>query len=344
MRLQAAGHPLHTRALSVVFTTRADGRLDVDGAILDLRKRGFVPVAGDLQGSGIIHDMRLAAVVDPATRVLERIAADQRSVAFEATAVTGGESCRDPIGRVAALGGTSLDGAWGRRIATEIGGPRGCSHLVTLAHLLGATGAWLLDRERALHGETARRANERVFRRDLVVDGHEPEPGRLVLAAQLSDLHLAPAAPRALPMERLAEAREVRVLAEVAFPAGTIERLDAAERRRDRDDLESAPWRDRGAATSWLVGERLGGGVTAALLARFGDEPADRPLLDVLLNLAPTLVQCAAAIPEIWALAARGGGSVVGLGGVPDSCWMWRRDGALARTLAREIGTPAGRS
>src|SRR5207247_8847167 len=47
MRLEARGHPLHTRALSVVLAARADGKLDVHGAVLDLRKRGFVPVAGD---------------------------------------------------------------------------------------------------------------------------------------------------------------------------------------------------------------------------------------------------------------------------------------------------------
>ena len=86
MRLEASGHPLHTRCLSIVVTARADGKLDVDGVVLDLRKRGFVPVAGDLQGAGIIHDMRLGGVVDPGRGCLERLGAEQRSVAFEPSA------------------------------------------------------------------------------------------------------------------------------------------------------------------------------------------------------------------------------------------------------------------
>ena len=67
MRLDATGQPLHTRALSIAITARADDRLDVAGSIVDLRKRGFVPVAGDLQGPGLIHDMRLAGTIDEKT-------------------------------------------------------------------------------------------------------------------------------------------------------------------------------------------------------------------------------------------------------------------------------------
>ncbi len=339
MRLVAAGHPLHTRALSVVFTARADGRVDVRGTVLDLRKRGFVPVAGELQGSGIIHDMRLAAIVDPETRVLARIDAEQRSVAFEPSPATGGESCRDPVGRIAALAGASLDAGWGRRLATEIGGPRGCSHLLTLGHLLGSTTAWMLDRDRALHGGVpARRAGERLFRRDLVVDGVEPAEGRLTLAAQLTDLHVAPAPALAPPMDRFAEALDVRLEVEMDWPTCGVTRIVAADRRRGPDELARAVWRERDAAVDWLVGQRIGAGITAALLARLADTPEDRPLLDVLLNLAPAMIQCAAAMTEAWQAAARDARSLVGISGLPDSCWMWRRDGALTRAREAEGG------
>jgi hypothetical protein len=222
---------------------------------------------------------------------------------------------------VAALAGSRLDATWAKRLAAEIGGPRGCSHLLTLAHLLGSTVGWALARERA---PGVRRAGERVFRRDLVVDGHEPAPGRLELSAQLLDLHLAPAPPVAAPMDRFAEALDVRLQTEIEFPAGRIVRIAAAERRRTRADLDRAPWRDRTAETSWLVGERLASGVTGALIARLGDVPDDRPLLDTCLALAPTMIQCAAAMSEAWAALGV-------VGGIPDSCWMWRRAGALDR-------------
>jgi hypothetical protein len=342
VRLDARGHPLHTRALAVTLAPRADGRLDVQGYVLDLRKRGFVPVAGDLQGPGIVHDMRLAGIVDPATLTLERLAAEQPRVAFDPSAATGGESCRDPIERVAAMAGTRLDAGWARRLAAEIGGPRGCFHLLTLGHLLGSTAAWALEREGILHGSARARApGERVFRRDLVIDGHEPAEARLQLTAQLTDLHLAPAPALAPPMDRFAEQREIRLLAEVDFTSGQLTHVKAAERCRGRADLPDAVWHERDVA--WLVGRRLGSGIAAELLTRLGDAPADRPLLDVLLNLAPALIQCAAAMSEAWPLAARQSASLVGIGGLPDSCYMWRRDGALARTRDSEGTAPPRR-
>ena len=62
MRLDLSGHPLHTRALSVVVGAPADGdagRSSVE--LVDLRKRGFTPVGTELQGAGIIHQMGLEA-------------------------------------------------------------------------------------------------------------------------------------------------------------------------------------------------------------------------------------------------------------------------------------------
>src|SRR3989442_9423091 len=206
MRLEAHGHPLHTRALSVVLTARADGKLDVHGTVLDLRKRGFVPVAGDLQGAGIIHDMRLAGTIDPASATLETLAAEQRSVAFEPSAVTAGESCRDPIDPIAALAETRLDHGCARRLADAIGGPRGCSHLLTLGHLLGSSAAWALARERALHGAApARPAGQHVFRRDVVIDGHESAVAGLQPIPQTPDLPFTPPGPPLRPMGRFPE-------------------------------------------------------------------------------------------------------------------------------------------
>ena len=337
MRLEARGHPLHTRALSVVLAARADGKLDAHGAVLDVRKRGFVPVAGDLQGAGIIHDMRLAGTIDPGSATLETLAAEQRSVAFEPSALTAGESCRDPIDRIAALAGTRLDDGWARRLAGAIGGPRGCSHLLTLGHLLGSSAARALARDQALHGTAPPRpAGQRVFQRAVVIDGHETAPARTQLVAQTTDLHFAPAGTLVRPMERFAEQLEVRLVAEVEFPGLTIGPIEAAERGRGAAELERAAWRDRGAAVAWLVGRRLGAGITAELLARLGDAPDDRPLLDTLLMLAPALVQCAAAMSEAWPLAFRTDPSVVAMGGLTDSCYMWRRDGALDRARTAE--------
>ena len=233
MDLSVRGHPLHSRSLSVTLTQRADGRLDVFGEILDLRKRGFVPAAGDLQTSGIVHQMQLRGVVAPETSRLESLSAAQPAVAFEPSALTQGESCRDPIGRIQALVGAPLDRGFARRWLAEAGGPLGCSHILTLGQLLASTVAWALERDRAC-ASGPRRAGERLYRRDLVIDGCAVPGGDLELSLQLTDLHFAPAPALARPIERLGAELEIRALACVAMADMKLAGIQAAERRRTR--------------------------------------------------------------------------------------------------------------
>lgn len=342
MHLDVAGHPLHSRALGVTLSARDDGRLDVRGTVLDLRKRGFVPVGGDLQPSGIVHLMTVDGVVDAATARLDAIAATQPAIAFEASAVTEGESCRDPIGRLQGLVGAHFDATWPQRLSGEIGGPHGCSHVLTLSLLLGATVAWALEQDRERHGATpARRPGERIFRRDVIVDGHERAPGSMALALQLTDLHYAPAPPVAPSMARFAGELEVRGLAEVDLGRFVLTGLRLGERRRDRTTLETAAWRDRSDIADGLAGMSLARGVSQALLARLGDAPDDRPLLDGLLMLAPGLIQCVAALSEGWPALAASAGWIVGMGGAADSCYMWRAGGALDRGRGKREPTTA---
>jgi hypothetical protein len=341
MDLCVRGHPLHSRSLSVTLAQRADGRLDVFGEILDLRKRGFVPVAGDLQPSGIVHQMQLRGVVAPETARLESLSAAQPAVAFEPSALTKGESCRDPIGRIQALAGAPLDRGFAKRWLSEVGGPLGCSHILTLGQLLASTVAWALERDRAC-APAARRAGERVYRRDLVIDGCAVAGGDLELSLQLTDLHFAPSPALARPIERLGAELEIRALATVAMDGMQLAGIEAAERRRTRAELADAPWRDHTQALAPLLGQKLASGVGGALVRRFGEDPEARPLLDLLLNLTPGLYQCMAALSETWPLAAMRSQSSMGMGGIPDSCFMWRRGGALdlAREAERRAGTP----
>lgn len=334
MQLDVGGHPLHSRALGVTITARGDGKLDVAGVVLDLRKRGFVPVGGELQPSGIVHHMLLDAVVDPATARLESIVGAQPTVAFEPTPVSGGESCRDPIGRLQGLVGDALDGTFARRLSTEIGGPRGCSHLLTLFQLLASTVATALERP-SLRDPGPWRPGERMFRRDVIVDGHELEPGRVALALQVTDLAHAPAPAVAPSMNRFAAEREVRGVATVDLGRFALTSVTLAERRRTRDALD-APWRDRSDVAAPLAGQSLMRGVSATLMASLGDRPDDRPLLDGLLMLAPALIQCVAALSDGWPALAAQGAWIVGMGGQADSCYMWRAGGPLQRARAAE--------
>src|SRR5262249_50851164 len=163
-------------------------------------------------------------------------------------------------------------------------GPRGCSHVLTLAQLLGATVPTALAVDRARFGAMpARRPGERIFRRDVIVDGHERGPSTVALALQATDLHHAPAAAIAPSMTRFAGEHEVRGLAEIDLARFGLTSLALGERRRDAATLDTATWRDRADLAEPLTGLSLAGGLSQALLARRTDAGEDRPLFDVLL-------------------------------------------------------------
>src|SRR5512139_672113 len=153
----------------------------VQGQVIDLRKRGLVPVPGSRQLPGVIHHMGLRGRVDGATRALERLEVEQPAVAFEPSAATRGESCRDPAPALQALVGQRLDGAFLPALSACFGGPRGCTHLLTLARLLSSAAQRALALEGAVPAG-ARSPGDRVFRRTVSVDGFE-QPGRAMQVA-----------------------------------------------------------------------------------------------------------------------------------------------------------------
>ena len=139
------------------------------------------------------------------------------TVAFEASAASEGESCRDlafRVGHPTALRST----APGRALGAEIGGPRGCSRARaddrTAARSDGRLGA---RRGRAPARSPARPPGERIFRRDVTVDGHELS-GDLYLTLQMNDLHFAPIAPGAAAGDRFAAQVEVRAAPASPWP------------------------------------------------------------------------------------------------------------------------------
>jgi hypothetical protein len=332
--VHTAGDPLHTRLLTL-DVRRAEGeRLAVRGEVLDLRKRGLVPVPGALQLPGVIHRMELEALVEPRERRFERVEARQPVVAFEASEDSGGESCRDSAGALQALVGARLDAAFLGRLSGAYGGPRGCTHLLTLARLLASGTARALDQEQAFAG-AARSAGERVFRRVLALDGFELPAGAMQLVVQLSDVQLRPRAEGAeSPLDFLARQTELRVVATLDLATTMLRELRAEERTRTRAELTSVGFSDRSGELQELVGRPLMAGFGAELVRRFAADPASGPLLDALLNLAPGYVQCVAAVRDLF---LPGGPAAASLGARPDSCFMWRRGGALeAVRAARE--------
>jgi hypothetical protein len=338
MELETIGAPAHTRTLVVSIAQFSPERVLASGTIVDVRKRGLVPMASDLQTAGVIHDMRVRAEIARSPARITAISVEQANVAFEPSLATGGECCRDPGPRIAALVETPLDGDSARRLGAALGGPLGCSHVLTLTQLLLSTALTALDLEHERHAGAARPADQRIFHRSLSIDGLLGRDG-LHLALQQADVHFAPIVPRADtdPLERLAGRREIRAQAEIDPDAMVLRAVRAAERDGGRDAFYGA-WRDRSAPLADLAGKSALAGMAAGLFARLGARADDRPLLDALLNLAPALIQCVPALMERW--QSRPGAPRPGMmagGGMADSCYMWRTGGALHKRLVGEL-------
>lgn len=344
MRLELDGEPIHTRALSLVASTSHDGRIAAHGSLIDLRTRGFLPLAGSMQGMGIIHHMELDWIVDPASETVETFGATQPTVAFDASPETAGESCRDPIARVAALRNVGLDASFGRTLREQIGGPLGCSHLVTLAHFMAPAVQAGLARERAMTPPRATTTpGETLFRRDLVFEGHELTPGRVAMAMRLGDLHWNGVGPGPLAPARFALLHELAARIDVDLWPGSLVHVSGGERLRTADRFVGVEWTDRNAMLSALDGMGLARGATGELRERLGDAEEARPWREALLMFAPALVQCRAAHPDAWQEKVRTTERHPGLTAIPDSCYMWRAGGALERIRAEHGAVKGGR-
>lgn len=322
MRLSPEGHPIHTRALAVQMTAGEGGALRADGYVIDLRKRGFVPVGSDLQGAGIIHHMVLGVVLDPLYGRIAKLDTAQPTVAFEASEATWGESCRDPVDRLAALAGLT-PGEAGERLRDVFGGALGCSHLLALAQFLFATTEGTVA---SLESPRLFLPGQRMFRRDLVIDGSECAENEVDVVLQQSDLFYAPSPLATRPMERFARHDELRIQARLVGWPATIERISGAWRSRSREAFAEAPWR-RDPAFDALAGVSLGKGGSAAIRRALAGLPAAR---DAMRMIGPALIQCRASFPDKWLNVATEAGHP-GLTGIADSCYMWRRGGGLER-------------
>jgi hypothetical protein len=297
--------------------------------------------------------MTIALRLDPATRRITELETDQPFVAIEPTRASGGECCRDPAPRLQAMVGECVDGGFTRRLSGVFGGPLGCSHLLTLFQLMASTTLRVLELEPALlaHLESPRPTGEVFFRRSLFVEGFETRAGEIELAAQVGDFHSRPEPTATGPIERLAREDAVRAFTRVSLLDLSMRDLQAAQRVRTPLDL-GAGWHDLREVVAPLAGKPLMPGLARRLFALLGNDPDQALLLDTLLQLAPAHIQVMAAVTDRWLAAggpspggaARDGSPVPGgpLGGLADSCYMWRTGSPLAsgRFGSRSTGAP----
>lgn len=311
--------PLHTRLLTLALATEGEREYAAHGRVLDVRKRGRVPLAGLLNGPGVVHDMELRLTLGRDDLRIRSAALRMSEVPFPSGPGTGGESCRDNEAGVGRIVGIALGGAVGPALYRAVGGPRGCFHVFTLLRLLAPSVVWAVR-----HG-LARTAG-RSFVRTIVVDGFGVEP-HLRMRGTLTDVHYA-----AGSVERLGEAFEGEVEAEVTVPDLVVERVEARHRRG------TLVWTDDGLATlPALAGASLARGYSLKV-----DEliPATlAPMRELLLMVQPTVFQC---MPSLGAeVGSMRRSRREGPGSAADSCSLWRQDGPLLAAVSRTSGVGA---
>jgi hypothetical protein len=352
--LAPAALPLHTRTLQLdVFQEDAE-TLRAEGLLVDLRKCGFVPTGGELQAAGFVHEMSWRAWLRDSGGEIVRLEIAQPFVAMERSAATGGECCRDPAPRLQALVGSAFDAGFAKRLGSVFGGALGCSHLLTLGQALGAFVPRVLADGRRAGRERA--PGERVAKQTLTIDGAEHADGNLALTLQAAEYRLAPHARVQQLADRLGVARELRLFAAIAARDMRLASLRGAARERTAQTLASADWRSLDAALAPLAGDSALRGMAARVRALADALSATEEralLLQALLNLAPALIQCLPALSHrfagVFARAAASGvrgepgvdaNPLLTSGGLPDSCFMWRTGGPVARDRFR-VPSPA---
>lgn len=335
--LETGGYPVHCRTLMVDLREDEAGCVRAQATILDVRKQGWIPTGGELQTAGVIHHMSLDALVERASGRIARFEPSQHVVAFEPDVRTAGESCRDPIHLLRGMVGETLTAGSARRLRELFGGPLGCSHLLTLAQLLVSFVPVAIAHElqRTAASGHDRERGERIAKRSLVIDGFERRDGDLEIAIQLTDIHTLPFASVKGMLDRFGAQHELRAIIRVDAAAMTIGAFDVAERLRTRAGLGSAAWQSRREELAWLGGRPVMHGLAPELLRRYGADAAREPLLAALLNFAPGYVQSLSTrVTRMIEQQARSGGhpgniEMSGIGGFPDSCYMWRAGGHM---------------
>ena len=105
--------PLHTRLISLRLSWADDETFLAEGRLMDVRKRAIVPLAGSIQGPGIIHDMAVRVWLGAADLKIRRVEPVMSAYPFAPSAQTRGESCPDRVADVQRLLGLRLPDGYG---------------------------------------------------------------------------------------------------------------------------------------------------------------------------------------------------------------------------------------
>jgi hypothetical protein len=150
---------IHNRSISIIAYQRADGLVDVEGHILDIKPFTHYLLDSHRAAGDPVHDLWLRLVINR----------DMVVQSAEAKLDVGAHSiCHLVAPNFAALAGLRIGPGWNRMVRERVGHGRGCTHLVEMLAQMATTAMQAIWTERAPMGEAE---DSR--------DGEGTAPGRL---------------------------------------------------------------------------------------------------------------------------------------------------------------------
>jgi hypothetical protein len=320
--------PLHTRLISLRLSWAEEERVLAQGRLVDVRKRGIVPLAGTIQGPGIIHDMAVRVWLGFDDLKICRIEPVMSAYPFAPSSQTRGEGCPDRLGDVQRLLGLRLPEGYGDAVMERIGGPRGCFHVLTLLRLLGPSVVWAMERERRHRSRSGARRpapGSPIFARSILVDGLKHDGMDIDLHGSLSDVHYPPGAETLPLQEELESGFEAMITLRVELPAMAAHGAQGRSRQSGPGVENVGPWESID-SLGGLHGLVLRKGFSAQVQELFGDGEGIQPITHLVFMLAPVVMQCMPSLLDELELRPR---RAEGPHAATNSCHMWRAGGPL---------------
>ena len=135
---------IHNRSISIIAYQRADGLVDVEGHILDIKPFSHHLLDSHRAAGDPVHDLWLRLVINR----------DMVVQSAEAKLDVGAHGiCHLVAPNFAALAGLQIGPGWNRMVRERVGHGRGCTHLVEMLAQMATTAMQAIWTERAPMGE-----------------------------------------------------------------------------------------------------------------------------------------------------------------------------------------------
>ncbi|MEE2721656.1 MAG: DUF2889 domain-containing protein [Pseudomonadota bacterium] len=116
--------PIHTRAIECKSYRRSDGLWDIEGHLTDVKAYPFLnDFRGEVKAGEPLHDMWIRLTVD-SEFIVQKVEAVTEAGPYAL--------CPEILPSFQKLKGLKIGPGWNRRVRENLGGARGCTHLVDM--------------------------------------------------------------------------------------------------------------------------------------------------------------------------------------------------------------------